>query len=294
MYNRHLQTFIQVANSGSFMKASERLYISANAVTKQINLLEEHLGVKLFRRSTQGLAITEAGQLIYNEAKKMIRQSDVVLQKARELDNRHEFTIRIGVSLMNPANILLEQWAKASVQYPKAKVEIVPFEDTVPAFREVLENFGKKIDVIACGYDTSYWGDTYNSFHLRDLPLCVSLNKAHPLAKRDMVTFEDLRGETLIVTSRGLSGGANVILDDLAKNHPQIRVKQVDYIDYNLFNEIVSLGEMLLTAECWKDVHPLLATVPIDCTYKMPYGLIYGKQPQKEVLQFIMALGKVD
>lgn len=62
MYDRHLDTFVQVADSGSFLKASEKLYISANAVTKQINLLENDLGVRLFQRSTQGLALTEAGQ----------------------------------------------------------------------------------------------------------------------------------------------------------------------------------------------------------------------------------------
>ena len=55
MYNRHLDTFIQVADSGSFLKAADKLYISANAVTKQINLLESHLDIKLFNRSTQGL-----------------------------------------------------------------------------------------------------------------------------------------------------------------------------------------------------------------------------------------------
>lgn len=86
MYDRHLDTFIRVADAGSFLKASEKLYISANAITNQINLLEERLGVKLFRRGPQGLVLTEAGQLIYSEAKKMIHQSNTVMRKARELD----------------------------------------------------------------------------------------------------------------------------------------------------------------------------------------------------------------
>ena len=84
MYDRHLDTFLEVADCGSFLKASEKLYVSANAVTKQINLLESDLGVKLFQRSKQGLTLTEAGKLIYTEAKKMIRHSRAVLQKARE------------------------------------------------------------------------------------------------------------------------------------------------------------------------------------------------------------------
>ena len=54
MYNPQLETFLCVAEAGSFNKAAERLYISPPAVIKQINLLEESLGVKLFDRSTAG------------------------------------------------------------------------------------------------------------------------------------------------------------------------------------------------------------------------------------------------
>lgn len=158
MYDRHLDTFIQVADCGSFLKASEKLYVSANAVTKQINLLENDLGIKLFQRSTQGLILTEAGKLIYTEAKKMIRHSRSVLQKAKELENQQEYVVRVGVSLMNPANILLEYWHKASTLYPNLRLEIVPFEDTIPAFNKVLNSLGEDIDLISCPYETNYWG----------------------------------------------------------------------------------------------------------------------------------------
>ncbi len=53
MYNRHLETFIAVADLGSFSKAAEALYISSTAVIKQINLLEQELGLTLFERTPQ-------------------------------------------------------------------------------------------------------------------------------------------------------------------------------------------------------------------------------------------------
>ena len=177
MYNRHLDTFLQTADAGSFLKASERMYISANAVTKQINLLEEHLGVKLFVRSSQGLALTEAGKLIYGEAKKLIRHSNLIVRKARELEKPKEYTIRIGVTLMNPASNLLERWANASERFPNLRPEVVPFEDSVPVFNDILDHLGEKIDIISCPYQSTYWGDRYNSFHLWDLPLCITCAK---------------------------------------------------------------------------------------------------------------------
>ena len=50
MYNHQLDTFIQVADAGSFSKAAEEMFISSTAVMKQINLLESSLEVQLFNR----------------------------------------------------------------------------------------------------------------------------------------------------------------------------------------------------------------------------------------------------
>lgn len=44
----------------------------------------------------------------------------------------------------------MEQWGRAARQYPNIKLEIVPFEDTVPAFNGVLDHLGERIDVISC------------------------------------------------------------------------------------------------------------------------------------------------
>ena len=292
MYDRHLETFVKVADCGSFLKASEQLYISANAVTKQINLLEDRLELKLFLRSTQGLVLTEAGKLIYDESKKLIRHTNTVLRKARELEAQRSFTIHIGVSLMNPANILLKQWGKAAARYPNIKLEIVPFEDTVPAFQEVLDHLGQKIDLISCPYDTNYWGDRYQSFHLQDLPLCVACSKNHPLASKERLTIQDLYGQTLLLSQRGLTAHQDRIWEELERDHPQIHLQGVPYLDINVFNQLPASQHLIHSAECWSGVHPLVATLPVEWDYKMPYGLIYAKDPPREVLQFIMAVGQ--
>ena len=66
MYNHILDTFIAVADCGSFTKAARRLYISPTAVMKQINTLEEHLDMKLVERTPSGIRLTAAGSVIYN------------------------------------------------------------------------------------------------------------------------------------------------------------------------------------------------------------------------------------
>ena len=73
MYNPQLETFLRVADAGSFNKAAEESYITPTAVIKQINLLEESLGVKLFDRSHRGLTLTKAGRSMYQDAKYIIQ-----------------------------------------------------------------------------------------------------------------------------------------------------------------------------------------------------------------------------
>ena len=58
MYNHQLETFIRVADAGSFNKAAEESYITPTAIIKQIKLLEDSLGVKLFERTRRGLTLT--------------------------------------------------------------------------------------------------------------------------------------------------------------------------------------------------------------------------------------------
>lgn len=73
MYNPHLETFIHVADAGSFNKAAEELFITPPAVIKQITSLETNLDIKLFIRSPRGLTLTEAGKSIYRDAKYIIQ-----------------------------------------------------------------------------------------------------------------------------------------------------------------------------------------------------------------------------
>ena len=75
MYHPMLDTFIAVADYGSFTKAAEHLFISPTAVMKQMNALEIHLNLKLIERTTSGVHLTPAGEVIYRDAKFMIDYS---------------------------------------------------------------------------------------------------------------------------------------------------------------------------------------------------------------------------
>ena len=108
MYNPQLQTFIRVADAGSFNKAAEESYITPTAVIKQINLLETDLDVKLFERSRRGLTLTKAGQSLYNDAKYIIRYCKDSVTRAKNAMHDVDDVIRIGTSPMTPSQILMK------------------------------------------------------------------------------------------------------------------------------------------------------------------------------------------
>lgn len=96
MYSQQLETFIQVADIGSFTKAAEQVYITPPAIIKQINHLEADLGLKLFVRTHQGLLLTEAGKSLYQDGKYIIAYCQDSVLRAKNAIEPSLCEIRIG------------------------------------------------------------------------------------------------------------------------------------------------------------------------------------------------------
>ena len=88
VYNPQLETFLRVADAGSFNKAASERFITPTAVIKQINLLEESLGVKLFDRTHRGLVLTDAGKSMYQDAKYIIQYCKDSVARAKSTVKR--------------------------------------------------------------------------------------------------------------------------------------------------------------------------------------------------------------
>ena len=116
MYNPQIETFIKVADAGSFNKAAEELYITPTAVIKQINLLESSLGLVLFERTHRGLILTNAGKSLYQDAKYIIGYCKDSVVRAKNAMSEGENIIRIGSSPTTPAQLLMQMWPKIQEQ----------------------------------------------------------------------------------------------------------------------------------------------------------------------------------
>lgn len=121
VYNPQLDTFIRVADAGSFNRAAEESFITPTAVIKQINLLEAELGVRLFDRSHRGLSLTPAGKSLYRDAKYVIQYCRDSVTRAKNAMCENSCVIRIGSSPMTPAQLLLPLWSRVNDLCPDIK-----------------------------------------------------------------------------------------------------------------------------------------------------------------------------
>jgi DNA-binding transcriptional LysR family regulator len=294
MYNPQLKTFLRVADAGSFNKAAEELYITPPAVIKQISALESNLNLKLFDRSHRGLKLTEAGKSIYKDAQYLINYCDAAVIRAKNAAQESDHIIRIGTSPMTPGQFLIDIWEKIHEICPDIKFRLVPYDNTPENAREILHNLGQNIDIVAGPYDPkdkTLWG--CDALELSREPIQCAVSMYHPLAQKERLTIQDLYGENFLLIRRDWNQYLDQMRDDLWQNHPQINIVDFDFFSINVFNQCENSEDIMMTIENWKNVHPLLKTIPVDWRYTIPFGLLHSPTPSNTVRRFLNAVKTV-
>ncbi len=290
MYNPLLNTFITVVDCGSFAKAAGVLYISSTAVMKQMNSLESHLDLKLIERTPAGIHLTEAGAVIYRDAKFLIDYSKKSVSAAKAALHANDTTFCVGTSLLNPAKPFMDLWYRVNKEFPEYKLHLVPFEDNHEGILSEIEKLGEKFDFLIGVCDSQKWLSRSNFLPLGRYKKMIAVSREHRLAEKNCIDIEDLYGETLMMVQRGDSGVNDFIRNDLENHHSEIHIEDTPHFyDLSVFNRCAETGNVLLTIECWQDVHPGLISIPVNWDYSIPYGLLYSMDAPEDVLRFVQA-----
>lgn len=291
MYNSMLDTFIAVADSGSFTKAADSLYISPTAVMKQMNALESRLNLKLIERTSSGVHLTPSGKVIYRDAKFIIDYSKKSIAAAHEAAHTYDTTFCVGTSMLNPAKPFMDLWYRVNASFPNYKLHLVPFEDNHEGILSEIKKLGEKFDFLIGVCDSKSWLSFCDFLPLGRYKKMVAVSREHRLASKKRLDIQDLYGETLMMVKKGDSGVNDFLRNDLETNHPQIKIEDTPkFYDLSVFNRCAETGNVLLTIECWQDVHPGLVSIPVKWDYDIPYGLLYSRNAPDDVLRFVEAV----
>ncbi|SFB06428.1 DNA-binding transcriptional regulator, LysR family [Collimonas sp. OK607] len=190
---RHLRYFVAVAEEKNFTRASKRLFIAQPPLSRQIQQLEEELGVSLIERDSRPLRLTEAGRFFYAHAQQLLGKA-ADLKSMTQRVGKIERTLSIGFVASTLYGILPKIIRRFRTEHNA--VEISLHEMTTMEQIKALKD--GSIDV---GFGRIRHEDpNIRRIVLREERLIVALPAGHPLtASTTPLSLKDLLPETLII-----------------------------------------------------------------------------------------------
>lgn len=187
---------------------------------------------------------------------------------------------------MRPCKPLTDLLSKVDFNSLPFQIEIIPFDDfNLPKAHSLIE---KEIDCFVSPFGRTKWLKGLNVHFLGEYRCCIMSPKNHRLASKDIITWEDLNYESILLVKQGESVVLDHIRERIKKKHPLINIiDSDDFFTLNTFNNCVKMNYLIESIETWKDIHPSLITKQVEWNYKIPYGIIYSLNPSQEVLEFI-------
>lgn len=198
MNTSQLKCFLAVAKTLNFTEAAKSLFMAQPALSKQISLIEQELGMQLFDRTRRYVRLTPQGEVLYEEFRNIAMLLDSAVNKARAVEQDQGGTLNIGVTRDNFGSRELPGVIyNFSNCYPNVAMDITIRNTKM--LRDGLESRAFDV-VLAMDYEIEGIADAeVRLLAARKLDFVIS--KRHPLAMLDTVSFEDLSNEAFIAIS---------------------------------------------------------------------------------------------
>jgi DNA-binding transcriptional LysR family regulator len=264
-----LEAFIQIAELGSFSKATEKLHVTQTALTRRIQRLEAFLGLKLFDRTTRVVALTTVGRAFLPEAVRLVDELDRSFERLRtqSRDSIGDITMATIPSIMfGYLPTVLSEYTRS---YPGNRILILDRGSPL-VMEAVLQRqveFGLHVRPI--GHP-----DLHTDL-LRHDPFVAYCGKNHPLAERASICWEELAGFDLI-TLGGDSGNRALMEAQLSRVHIDTRTRYVvEYFSSAISLARAGLGVAILVAAGYDKLVDGMLQIPIvDPVIDRPLFLI--------------------
>lgn len=119
---RQLRTFVAVAQHGSFSLAGQAIGLSQSAVSHSIKELEAEIGVRLLDRTTREVMLTEAGQQLATQLKRLLEELNNTVLDVRSYGEQRSGTVRVAASQTPSAHLMPQCLASSQQRYPDIRV----------------------------------------------------------------------------------------------------------------------------------------------------------------------------
>jgi len=194
---RHLRYFIAVAEEENIGRAAARLHISQPPLTRQIQQLEEELGVMLFTRTPRGMVLTQAGELFLAEARNIRALVEQATERTQRAGQGKLGRLDVGIFGSGILDAIPKLLLAFRNQHPDVKVVLhtMTKAEQIEALRQ------RRITV---GFNRMVAGlDDLAVQQVATESLLLALPVDHPLAAHEAIDFGDLRHHPMILFPTG-------------------------------------------------------------------------------------------
>lgn len=202
---RQLQYFVTIIEQSSFTAAASILHISQPSLSVAIKKLEHRVGLSLIDRSTRELTLTREGEILYEEAKKLITHFDHVSDEITRI--RMEGPPELAIGIIESSKFwvpkILQQFKREYADVHLKLFEVLSLNDVIKA----LNNFDIHLAIT---------NQYINSKDIQTIPiyeekLVALLPLRHPLQAKSHLNINDLEGESFIISKEGFQTRADIL-----------------------------------------------------------------------------------
>lgn len=194
---RVLRYFLTVVWEESITRASEVLHITQPTLSRQLSQMEEEIGVKLFRRGTRKISLTNEGILLRRRAEEILQLVDKTEKELIEQEEQVEGRVSIGCGEIASVQLLPELFRSFREKYPRVSFDI--FTATADLVKEQMDKGLIDLGLLLEPVDVEKY--EFIRFDIKE-NWVVLMRPDDPLAKKESITAKDLSAEPLILPRR--------------------------------------------------------------------------------------------
>jgi DNA-binding transcriptional LysR family regulator len=193
---RRLRYFVAVAEELHFRRAAIQLHVAQPALSQQVRKLESELGVELLLRNKRNVALTPAGVVFLDEARRVLRMADEAARAARAARSGTVGALRVG----HVADALPTRFYRTVASFAASHPGVTLSAETLPARRAIEDVRAGRLDVAVVALPAPVAGLDVTSLDVEGTVAAVS--DRHLLSGRPAIPLQRLADEPLLMLPR--------------------------------------------------------------------------------------------
>lgn len=212
---RHMRYFVAVAEEEHMSRAAQRLNIQQPPLSKQIQMLEQELGVTLFLRQPRKITLNAAGKVFLSDARRILAMVGDAVDRVRQFNLGEEGSVRVGFTSSSSMNAsilsVLETFRRAN-PLVSLKIEEGANHDLLHLVEQ------ERLDVAFVRSETNRY-PSLTSWTLMQEQMSVAMPHNHPAATADEIDLDTLAGLNFVLYRQANGSGIGDLLINAMSQH---------------------------------------------------------------------------